>query len=46
MWGVAAAAGLLLFASDVPLARKDILSKIFMVGKYFPVENIKADEED
>ncbi|KAL9558562.1 hypothetical protein MBANPS3_000852 [Mucor bainieri] len=46
VWGAATAAALALFGSDVPLARKDVLSKIPVFGRYFPVQQDKHEEED
>jgi hypothetical protein len=37
---------LALFGSDLPIARQDILSKIPLVGQYFPVLNPKKTEEE
>ncbi|KAI8889774.1 hypothetical protein K501DRAFT_237990 [Backusella circina FSU 941] len=34
-WGVAAGSAVLLFGSDVPLVKNDILSKIPIVGSYW-----------
>ncbi|KAI8355520.1 ubiquinol-cytochrome-c reductase complex subunit-domain-containing protein [Blakeslea trispora] len=36
-WGVAAGSAVLLLGSDVPLLKKDILSKIPVVGSYWAV---------
>lgn len=46
VWGAATAAALALFGSDVPLARKDVLSKIPVFGRYFPVQQDKHQEEE
>ncbi|KAI8641436.1 cytochrome b-c1 complex subunit 10 [Parasitella parasitica] len=45
VWGVASATALLLLGSDVPLVRKDVLSKIPLVKRYFPVEKTKNEED-
>ncbi|KAI8371954.1 ubiquinol-cytochrome-c reductase complex subunit-domain-containing protein [Choanephora cucurbitarum] len=42
-WGVAAGSAVLLLGSDVPLLKKDILSKIPVVGSYWAVP--EADQE-
>ncbi|CEG76005.1 hypothetical protein RMATCC62417_10966 [Rhizopus microsporus] len=36
-WGAAAGSAVLLFGSDVPLVKKDLLSKIPIAGKYWAV---------
>jgi hypothetical protein len=45
MWGFATATALALLGSDIPLVRKDILSKIPLVGNYFPVRGVKHEED-
>ncbi|KAI9476422.1 MAG: cytochrome b-c1 complex subunit 10 [Benjaminiella poitrasii] len=45
VWGAAAAAGLALFALDVPIVRKDVLNRLPMVGRYFPVQEVHIEEE-
>ncbi|KAI8087266.1 ubiquinol-cytochrome-c reductase complex subunit-domain-containing protein [Thamnidium elegans] len=37
-WGFAAGSAVLLLGSDIPLLKKDILSKIPVVGGYWAVE--------
>lgn len=46
IWGAATVAALALFGSDVPLARRDVLSKIPVFGRYFPVEHDNHVEEN
>ncbi|KAG2202588.1 hypothetical protein INT46_011661 [Mucor plumbeus] len=45
MWGFATATALALLGSDIPLVRKDILSKIPLFGNYFPVRGVKHEED-
>ncbi|KAI8974382.1 cytochrome b-c1 complex subunit 10 [Pilobolus umbonatus] len=43
-WGAAAGSAVLLFGSDVPLVRADLLSKIPVAGSYWAVEAKEAEE--
>ncbi|KAG2199184.1 hypothetical protein INT46_011631 [Mucor plumbeus] len=43
-WGVGAGSAVLLLGSDVPLLKKDILSKIPVVGSYWALPS--ANNED
>lgn len=45
MWGFATATALALFGSDIPLVKRDILSKIPLAGHYFPVKEANHEED-
>ncbi|KAG2213142.1 hypothetical protein INT47_011291 [Mucor saturninus] len=46
VWGFATAAALALLGSDIPIVRADVLGRIPLAGKYFPVQTGKEEEED
>ncbi|ORY97830.1 ubiquinol-cytochrome-c reductase complex subunit-domain-containing protein [Syncephalastrum racemosum] len=45
LWGAATGSALALLGSDVPLVKKDILSKVPVAGSYFAVPEENNDEE-
>ncbi|KAG2183623.1 hypothetical protein INT43_006631 [Umbelopsis isabellina] len=45
VWGAAAGAAVLLLGSDIPIIKRDILSKVPVVGNYWAVE-APVKEED
>ncbi|KAL1931051.1 hypothetical protein VTP01DRAFT_10188 [Rhizomucor pusillus] len=45
IWGAAAGTALALLGSDVPLVKKDILSKLPVLGSHFAVPEPAQDEE-
>ncbi|CAO3639832.1 unnamed protein product [Cunninghamella echinulata] len=44
LWGAGAGSALALLGSDVPLVKKDILSKVPIVGGYWAVEQPESEE--
>jgi hypothetical protein len=42
-WGAATGSAILLLGSDVPLMKKDILSKIPVVGSYWAVPGAESE---
>jgi hypothetical protein len=42
-WGAGAGSALLLLGSDVPLMKKDILSKIPVVGSYWAIPTAESE---
>ncbi|KAH8549116.1 cytochrome b-c1 complex subunit 10 [Umbelopsis sp. PMI_123] len=45
VWGAAAGAAVLLLGSDIPIIKRDILSKFPVVGSYWAVDAPAQDEE-
>ncbi|KAI9274642.1 cytochrome b-c1 complex subunit 10 [Phascolomyces articulosus] len=44
VWGAGAGTAVALFGSDVPLVKKDILSRVPIAGAYFEVPEPAAEE--
>ncbi|KAI9308382.1 cytochrome b-c1 complex subunit 10 [Cunninghamella echinulata] len=44
IWGAGAGSALALLGSDIPLVKKDILSKVPIAGSYWAVEQPESEE--